>query len=60
MFGVDKFWDAECERAFNLWVYYEHNPNRLAAYPQQKAQELYAKKLEQFRASYNRAEFEKL
>lgn len=58
LFGLNKYNKHECERAFNLWVYYEHNPTRLAGVNVNNAKQLYEQGLAQFKKSYKRANFD--
>ncbi|KAF0975396.1 hypothetical protein FDP41_005390 [Naegleria fowleri] len=52
-FGVNSINNAEFDRAFNLWVYYEHNPYRKDAdLPIHQFESRYQKRLNEFREKH--------
>jgi len=52
-FGVNPTNDAEYERAFNLWVYYEHNPYRKQEdLPVHTIEQRYQSRLAEFREKH--------
>ncbi|KAG2382061.1 hypothetical protein C9374_005853 [Naegleria lovaniensis] len=52
-FGVNSTNNAEYDRAFNLWVYYEHNPHRKDAdLPIHQFESRYQKRLNEYREKH--------
>ena len=54
-YGMNPLNDAEYERAFNLWVYYEHNPHRKQEdLPVHTMEARYQKSLNEFRETHKK------
>lgn len=57
MFGLTKYNESECIRAFNLWVYYTQQRDEVERRKKERAAE-YQAQLEQFRTQYSRSDYD--
>lgn len=58
LYGLKNYNQKECDRAFNLWVYYTQQGHGDTAKNDKRRDEQYVQSLQQFRANYARSEYD--